>query len=144
MLDRRPISPWVCLLLWPVFMWLHWTGWTRDPSETLTVSCVSPQVTASGGTRTQWTCSVSPRKVFHVLSQSQMSLISLKPRSFFLLGIKFMRVCVYMHVSVHTHACVHRVVCVQVKGQLAGDGLFFPPCGLLRSSALVVWWPVKK
>lgn len=44
---------------------------------------------------------------------------------------------VYMHVSVYTHACVYHVACVQVKGQLAGDGLFFPPYGLLRSSALV-------
>ena len=30
---------------------------------------------------------------------------------------------VYMHVSVYTHACVYHVVRVQVKGQLAGDGL---------------------
>lgn len=43
----------------------------------LTVSCVPLQVTASAGTRYTVDLLGQPRKAIHVLSRSQMSLISL-------------------------------------------------------------------
>lgn len=36
--------------------------------------------------------------------------------------------------------CVYHVTCVQVKEQLAGDGLFFPSCGLWGSNSGLQRW----